>query len=95
MIRPVPQVRARSLGANLGFLVPLQRAGVEFSYAPRSAMLPAIRAIPFPKPGLAKEPGEWKWSSFRYYSLREVGVVEIESAWTATDRERKIIRECS
>jgi putative transposase len=37
--------------------------------------------------GLVKEPGEWKWSSFRHYALREVGIVEIESAWTAVDRE--------
>jgi len=29
----------------------------------------------------------WEWSSFRHYSLREVGTVEIESEWTAHDRE--------
>jgi len=34
-----------------------------------------------------KQPGDWKWSSFRHYALREVGVVEIESEWTARDRE--------
>jgi len=39
------------------------------------------------KRGLVKQPGEWKWSSFRHYALREVGVVEIESEWTARDRE--------
>ncbi len=38
--------------------------------------------------GLVKQPGDWKWSSFRHYALREVGVVEIESEWTARDRER-------
>jgi len=38
------------------------------------------------KRGLVKEPAEWKWSSFRHYALREIGIVEIESAWTATDR---------
>ena len=37
--------------------------------------------------GLVGEPGEWKWSSFRHYALREKGVVEIESEWTARDRE--------
>ena len=37
--------------------------------------------------GLVKQPGDWKWSSFRHYALREVGVVEIESEWTAGDRE--------
>ena len=36
---------------------------------------------------LVKEPGEWKWSSFRHYAFRERGVVEIESEWTARDRE--------
>ena len=39
------------------------------------------------KRGLVKQPGDWKWSSFRHYALREVGVVEIESEWTAGDRE--------
>jgi putative transposase len=39
--------------------------------------------------GLVKEPAEWKWSSYRHYALREIGIVEIESAWTATDRETK------
>ena len=39
--------------------------------------------------GLVKEPGAWKWSSFRHYALRELGIVEIESAWTAADREAK------
>jgi len=39
------------------------------------------------KRGLVKEPGEWKWSSFRYYAYREAGVVEIESEWIARDRE--------
>ena len=42
------------------------------------------------KRGLVKEPGDWKWSSFRHYALREVGVVEIESEWTARDRETKL-----
>jgi putative transposase len=41
------------------------------------------------KRGLAKEPGDWTWSSFRHYALREIGMVEIESAWTASDRETK------
>jgi putative transposase len=38
---------------------------------------------------LVLEPGEWKWSSFRHYALREKGPVEIESEWTARDRERQ------
>ncbi len=42
------------------------------------------------KRGLVKEPGEWKWSSFRHYALREIGIVEIESEWTARDREARL-----
>jgi putative transposase len=39
------------------------------------------------KRGLVCAPEEWKWSSYRHYALREIGVVEIESEWTARDRE--------
>ena len=42
------------------------------------------------KRGLVDEPGDWEWSSFRHYALREVGVVEIESEWTARDRELRV-----
>ncbi len=41
------------------------------------------------KRGLVKNAADWKWSSFRHYAFREVGVVEIESEWTARDREVK------
>ena len=41
------------------------------------------------KRGLVTDPTDWKWSSFRHYALREVGVVEIESEWTAWERERR------
>ena len=41
------------------------------------------------KAGLCELPEDWSWSSFRHYSLREKGVVEIESEWTARDRERQ------
>ena len=41
------------------------------------------------KRGLVKESEEWKWSSFRHYAWQEVGVVEIESEWTARERERQ------
>ncbi len=43
------------------------------------------------KRGLVKEPGDWEWSSFRHYALLQPGIVEIESAWTARDRETKTI----
>jgi len=39
------------------------------------------------KRGLCAEPGEWEWSSFRHYAGREQLTVEIESEWTAQDRE--------
>ncbi len=41
------------------------------------------------KRGLVLEPEEWKWSSYRHYALRETGMVEIESDWTAGDRQQK------
>ena len=41
------------------------------------------------KRGLVENPEEWKWSSYRYYALRETGVVEIESEWTARDGNRR------
>lgn len=39
------------------------------------------------KRGLVARPEDWRWSSFRYYALAAVGVVEIESQWTARKRE--------
>ena len=41
------------------------------------------------KRGLCGCAAEWKWSSFRHYALRENGAVEIESEWTARERERQ------
>ena len=37
---------------------------------------------------LVKNPEDWQWSSYRHYLTGEVGVVEIESQWTARARER-------
>ena len=42
------------------------------------------------KRGLVRDPSDWKWSSFRHYAFREIGVVEIESEWTGRDRELKM-----
>ena len=36
--------------------------------------------------GLVARPEEWKWSSFRHYLTGEIGLVEIESFWTAGKR---------
>ena len=41
--------------------------------------------------GLVEHAGDWKWSSFRHYPLRENGMVEIESEWTARDRETQTL----
>jgi len=41
------------------------------------------------KRGLVRAAEDWKWSSFRHYAFREVGAVEIESEWTARDRETR------
>ena len=43
------------------------------------------------KRGLVASPEQWKWSSYRYYALRETDVVEIESEWTARDREKRLV----
>ena len=39
------------------------------------------------KRGLAARPEDWEASSFRQYASGAEGVVEIESQWTASDRE--------
>jgi putative transposase len=36
--------------------------------------------------GLVSRPEDWKWSSYRHYLTGEVGIVEIESHWTAGRR---------
>ena len=42
------------------------------------------------KRGLAQNPEDWKWSSFRHYITGEAGVVEIESQWTADRRSGRM-----
>jgi putative transposase len=38
--------------------------------------------------GLVARPEDWKWSSFRHYATGVEGVVQIESEWTVSKRER-------
>ena len=38
--------------------------------------------------GLVTNPEDWEWSSFRHYQTGVEGVVEIESHWTAREREK-------
>ncbi len=45
--------------------------------------------------GLCKCPEDWEWSSFRQYVTGCEGPVEIESEWTARQRERATGRLCS
>ena len=78
---PVAQVRAPIPAAG-GIPMPVSGRGVEefrikLRYLDRNPI----------KRGLVKEAADWKWSSFRHHAFREMGVVEIESEWTARDRE--------
>jgi putative transposase len=40
------------------------------------------------KRGLCERPEDWDWSSFRHYAAGHKDGVEIESEWTANERER-------
>ncbi len=40
--------------------------------------------------GLVKRPEDWQWSSFRHYASGFVGIVEVESAWTAASRGHQL-----
>ncbi len=93
------QVSAQKAGANLGHLPYLPHLPGSFwekryydrnvrDYHEFTVKLRYLHRNPV-KRGLVLAPEEWKWSSFRHYALREIGVVEVESEWTAGDRERK------
>ena len=41
--------------------------------------------------GLATRPEDWPWSSFRHYATGERGTVEIESFWTAWERNNQTL----
>jgi putative transposase len=40
--------------------------------------------------GLAANPEDWAWSSFRHYATGAAGIVEIESQWTASKRGNEL-----
>jgi len=42
------------------------------------------------KRGLVEKPEDWPWSSFRHYATGHIGVVEIESEWTAFRRGNQL-----
>ena len=98
----VPQVRGRFLAANLGSVqgrhdeVPStpfwQKRYYDRNVRDEDEFTVKLRYLhrnPVAR-GLVRNPADWKWSSFRHYALREKGPVEIESQWTATDREIKL-----
>jgi putative transposase len=47
------------------------------------------------KAGLCERPEDWEWSSFRHYATGCEGRVEIESEWTARERERAAGKSCA
>lgn len=40
--------------------------------------------------GLVAKPEDWAWSSFRHYATGQLGVVEIESQWSAMRRGNQL-----
>jgi putative transposase len=46
------------------------------------------------KRGLCLRPEDWAWSSFLHHATGGEGRVEIESEWTAREREREAGRLC-
>src|SRR5437868_11825294 len=86
----VPQVRGRSVAANLGqtqpreCLVPStpfwQKRYHDRNVRDEEEFIVKLRYLhrnPVAR-GLVMAPADWKWSSFRHYALRENGPVEIE-----------------
>ena len=55
----------------------------------RSEVIRYIHRNPV-KRGLAAQPGDWQWSSFRHYATGVAGAVEIESHWTAARRSNQL-----
>jgi putative transposase len=47
------------------------------------------------KRGLCERPEDWAWSSFLHHATGGEGRVEIESEWTARQREREAERLCA
>ena len=58
----------------------------------RSQVIRYIHRNPVSR-GLVAKPEDWPWSSFRHYAIRERGVVEIESQWTAFRRGSQLPQE--
>ena len=59
-----------------------------YSYRKQVEKLRYIHRNPVHR-GLVEQPQDWRWSSFHHYATGELGVVEIESFWTAARREEE------
>jgi putative transposase len=67
-----------------------------FSYRKQIEKLKYIHRNPV-KRGLVEKPEDWEWSSFRHYAAGIRGTVEIESFWTAAEREKaepRLLKNC-
>ena len=63
------------------------------NYAQFVEMSATSIATPF-APDCVPAPRDWEWSTFRHYATGCKGSVEIESEWTARERERADGRLC-
>jgi len=64
-----------------------QKRYYDFNIRDRKQFIEKLRYI-HRKSGLVAHPKEWEWSSFRHYATGIKRIVEIESEWTARERER-------
>ena len=100
--RKIPALAKTALGRGTR---PVERAGklvtthfweeryYDFNVWSRRKMIEKLRYMhrnPVAR-GLVEKPEDWEWSSFRHYLTGERGIVEIESFWTARERERRNI----
>jgi putative transposase len=59
-----------------------------YSYRKQVEKLRYIHRNPVHR-GLVEQPQDWRWSSFHHYATGEIGIVGIESEWTAWRREQQ------
>jgi len=86
-IQMLKQVVARGMHSSSPFW---QRRYYDFNLWSHKKFVEKVRYIhrnPV-RSGLVERPEDWEWSSFRYYATGVKAIVEIESQWTARERER-------
>ena len=89
-LQMLKQVVSRKLGVPHGMEPFWQPRYYDFSVRSERKLIEKLRYIhrnPV-KRGLVASPDDWAWSSFPQYVTDEYGRVEIESQWTARERER-------